>query len=421
MPALLLALALALPPEANLILELDCPGDAWVNTVRENPDGSISLKITRARRDYGGECLWTDIRDFDFLTLSADGDTLGLTTHRSTDAYMLWDVLEMADGAGYLLYGDYRYIPPDMGEPDSDWYFNQTFPFSAFRVFRISLDGDTLWVRQWHEDSLANGLATRLLHDNSILTLAEERGPEGSRDALMVRMLESGVITWVQKIPDWDGIYPYHMAYNSVALLVVHGVDLNRHHQFDLETGSLLRVDTLPPEEPVYIDGSHDMRVGNLLVCRSENYASGPLHIGHFFGEGYGDDRIWLTPPLEELGPIRSVFAGCHIEGTSWAMVGNGGWDDPTIHFCLMDGFQKVAQTLALTGITGVPETELLEDWDVYGPYYDDIGWYYRPVGSLQYVGDGRFIMGITNDVMYAMSESVGFRLWVIELEIPGV
>ena len=421
MTFLLLALALALPPEAHLILELDCPGNTWVNTVRENPDGSISVKITRARRDYGGECLWTDIRDFDFLTLSADGDTLSLTTHRSTDAYLLWDVLEMTDGAGYILYGDYRHIPPDMGEPDSDWYFNETFPFSAFRVLRISLEGDTLWNRQWHEDSLANGMAARLLHDNSILALSEETGPGGRRDALLVRVLESGVSAWVQEIPDWDGIYPYEIASNGSFLMVAHGVDINRHHLLDLESGEVIRTDTLPLEEPVYIEEAHSTGISDLLVCRSGDYASGPLHIGHFFGDGYGEDRIWLASRLDGAGPVAKLFAACHIEGTAWALVGSGGWDDPTIHFVLMDGFDTVVHKVALTGITGVPDTGLLEEWGVYGPYYDDIEWTFRPVGSLQHVGDGRFIMGITNEVMYAMSESVGFRLWVIELEMPEV
>ena len=173
---ILLLLALALPSEAQVVLELDCPGNAWVNTVRENPDGSISLKITHARRDYGGECLMTDIRDFCFLTLSQNGDTLNLTSHRSTDGYMLWDVLELSDDEGYILYGDCRLIPDDMGEPDSDWYFNDTFPFSAFQLTRISIEGDTLWKMQWHEDSLANGMSVKLLHDNSVLALVGVTG-----------------------------------------------------------------------------------------------------------------------------------------------------------------------------------------------------------------------------------------------------
>ena len=61
-----LVLTLALPPEAGTVLEVVLSGDAVVQTVAENRDGSYTLKIMRARRDYGGECLMLDIRDFDF-------------------------------------------------------------------------------------------------------------------------------------------------------------------------------------------------------------------------------------------------------------------------------------------------------------------------------------------------------------------
>ncbi|MBN1434647.1 hypothetical protein JW921_07795 [Candidatus Fermentibacterales bacterium] len=417
---LLMALVLGLPQEASVILELPIQGDAWVEQVRENVDESYTIKIVNIRNPYGGECTWTDMRDFDFLTVDPQGDTLGLTTHASTDAHMLWDVLEMRDGEGYILYADYRSIPDDMGEPNPDWYFSNTFPFSTFEVTRISLDGDTVWTRMWDEDSVANGLTAKLLWDNSVLALTEHRDEDGIREAHLHRIDgTSGDILWEQVIPAWDGLYPYDMATNGYYLMVVHGVELNRHLLVDLEDGRILRVDTLPAPESVHLAGTYPMSRSEMLVCRLGDYSQGQMHIAALFGAGIADDRIWLGPSLSELGLMELVYGACHVDGSSWAMMGAVSYEDPTIVIALMDGLGTLMGSIELEGMTGIPDEDLLDWFEVDSRFRPTVEWGYRPVESLQYTGDGRFVTGINNLVMLEGDEPMRCLLWVIEAVVP--
>ena len=416
---LLLSMVCAIPPEAELVLEVPLDGDAWAETVRENDDGSYTLKIVTSRNEYGGECLETSLLDFDFLTLTAGGDTLGLTTHASTDAYMLWDAMEMRDGQGYVLYGDFREIPEDMGEPDWHWYDNQTFPFSAFQVCRVSMDGDTLWRKRWHQDSLSNGMAARLLSDNSVLVSTQVETGTAEWDAHLHHISPSGDLLWQRTIEDWQGVYPYDIASNGNSLMMVEGPVPNRHTLIDLATGEVLRVDTLPPEESIHLTGCYPMNQSDLLTCRLRDPFQGPTHIAGLFGEGIGDDRIWSGPSLEELGLIELVVAACHVEGSSWAMLGASSWENPTIVLALMDGLGTTMATLELGGMTGVPDQITLEELEVDSEFFDMVEWGYRPVESLQYTGNGRFVTGIDNFVMIQGVEPLRCIVWVLAAEPP--
>jgi hypothetical protein len=100
-------------------------------------------------------------------------------------------------------------------------------------------------------------------------------------------------------------------------------------------------------------------------------------------------------------------------------MVYTGGWEMPLIRLALLDGTDTVLRIVNLMGMTGRPDREYLVERGLSTSYDDHVEWDFRPVGSLQYTGDGRFVMGINNRSMLEESEIMGCVTWIIEVSLP--